>query len=330
MRSGVRGLFASGTFRAMEIDPHLTEPRSDPTAAGFRAGFVALVGLPNVGKSTLLNALVGERLSIVTPKAQTTQRRLLGIYSDESHQAVFIDTPGLLEPRYTLQKSMREEVLSALDDADLVVAVVDAGFDPSIAWAIEAGLSMDRPKLLCINKCDRVSDSDIEAIARSLSGGEWDAEVRTAASRGEGIADLRGAILSRLPESRPYYPTDDLSTAPVREFVAEMIRETCLEELDQEVPYSIAVQVEQFKERSRGKPTYIEAILFVDRESQKGIVVGKGGATIRRLGSRSRAKIERFLDQKVYLELRVKVLANWRKKPNQLRVLGFRVPAEET
>ncbi|MDH3746436.1 MAG: GTPase Era [Acidobacteriota bacterium] len=313
----------------MEIDPGLAAPSAEPIAPGFRAGFVALVGLPNVGKSTLLNALVGERLSIVTPKAQTTQRRLLGIYSDDAHQAVFIDTPGLLEPRYTLQRSMREEALSALDDADLVVAVVDAGFAPSIEWAADFGATLEARKLLCINKCDRVAEPVIADLEARLGGAGWDGVFRTTAPRGEGTAELLEGILSCLPISPPYYPVEDLSTAPVREFVAELIRETCLEELDQEVPYSVAIQVEQFKERRGGKPTYIEAILFVERESQKGIVVGKGGKTIRSIGSRSRTKIESFLDQKVYLELRVKVLANWRKRAGQLRVLGFRVPAEE-
>jgi GTP-binding protein Era len=299
------------------------------TDAPFRAGFVALIGLPNVGKSTLLNALVGERLSIVTPKAQTTQRKHLGIYSDEGHQAVFIDTPGLLEPRYTLQRSMREEALSALDDADVVVAVMDAGFDKSVDWVSAFGPSLASPKLLCINKCDRLSTSDLEGLERSFAAQDWTGMLRTTGTTGDGISDLRTAILAELPESPALYPTDELSDAPVRDFVAEMIRETCLEELDEEVPYSVAVQVEQFKERPGGKPTYIEALIFVERDSQKGIVVGKGGATIRKIGSRSRPKIEQFLDHKVYLELRVKVLPNWRKRANQLRVLGFRVPAEE-
>ena len=301
---------------------------------------MALIGLPNVGKSTLLNALVGERLSIVTSKAQTTQKKLLGIYSDDSHQAVFIDTPGLLEPRYKLQVSMREEALSALDDADIVVAVVDAAYRPSIEWVQEFGPGLRCPKLLCINKCDLVIQRDMETLQAGLVGpvegvgrrgaGAWGGVFHTDAVTGPGVDALRAGILATLPESPPFYPTEELSNAPVRDFVAEMIRETCLEELEQEVPYSIAIQVEQFKERGAGKPTYIECVIYVERESQKGIVVGKGGRTIRTIGARSRAKIEGFLDQPVYLELRVKVLANWRRKSNQLRLLGFRVPAEET
>ncbi len=291
---------------------------------------MALVGLPNVGKSTLLNAFVGERLSIVTPKAQTTQRKLLGIYSDEGHQAVFIDTPGLLEPRYKLHRSMREEALSALDDADVVVAVLDVGFEPSIEWARSFRSSFSGPALLCLNKCDRLSAPKLEELSTSLEGGGWDGVFRTTASKSDGVAPLRDAIVKRLPESPPLYPVDELSSAPVREFMAEMIRETCLEQLDEEVPYAIAVQIEQFKKRGKGKPTFIEAIIFVERESQKGIVVGAGGQTIRNIGTKARGKMERFLGERVYLELRVKVLANWRKKSHQLRVLGFRVPAEET
>ncbi len=301
------------------------------TGPGFRAGFVAILGLPNVGKSTILNALVGEHLSIVTPKAQTTRRNLLGIYSDGGHQAVFIDTPGLLEPRYTLQRSMREEALSALEGADVVVAVVDAGFEPSVAWVETFDLSgTESRNILCINKIDRIDRSGIEAMETRLGRGRsWFRLHRTVASEGLGIPELRASILEALPESPPYYPLDELSTAPVREIVAEYVRETCFEELQQEVPYSIAVQVEQFKERGRGRPTYVEAIIFVERDSQKGIVIGKGGQTIRNIGARSRTKIERFLEHPVYLELRVKVLPNWRKRVDKLRLLGFRTPSEE-
>jgi GTP-binding protein Era len=295
----------------------------------FRAGFVAIVGLPNVGKSTLLNAFLGERLAAVTPRAQTTQRRLLGIHSDETSQAVFIDTPGLLEPRYTLHRSMREEALSALEDADLVLAVADAGFEPSLDWADGFARSIRVPKILCLNKIDRAEASGGEALRARFAGG-WDGVYATCASTGEGVPELLEALSARLPESPPLYPVDELSDAPVRHFVAEMIRETCLEELADEVPYAVAVRIEEFRVRKGGRPTYIEAVIHVERESQKGIVVGAGGRTIRKLGSRSRRKIERFLGGQVYLRLRVKVLPNWRKKTHHLRVLGFRVPARES
>ena len=302
--------------------PHGSRP-------GFRAGFVAIVGRPNVGKSTLLNAFLGEPLSIVTPKAQTTQRRLLGICSQPSYQAVFVDTPGLLEPRDPLQRSMRAEALSTLDDADVVLGVVDAGFEPSIAWAKALPISSDRPALLCLNKVDRVSKREADELAAGWRGRGWAGVYRTRADRGEGVAGLLEVIGGLLPESPPLYPPDELSDAPVRDFVAEMIRETCLEELDDEVPYAVAVQVEEFRERKGGRPTYIEARLYVERASQKRIVVGAGGRTIRRIGTRSRGKIERFLGHRVFLELRVRVLANWRRQSNHLRLLGFRVPSEE-
>ncbi|MCY3598378.1 MAG: GTPase Era [Gemmatimonadetes bacterium] len=295
----------------------------------FRAGFVAIVGLPNVGKSTLLNAFLGERLAAVTPRAQTTQRRLLGIYSDEAAQAVFIDTPGLLEPRYTLHRSMREEALSALEDADLILAVADAGFEASLAWAAEFAHSVGVPKILCLNKIDRLETSGREELRARYASGGWHGVYGTCATSGEGVPEVLAALLGRLPESPALYPVDELSDAPVRHFVAEMIRETCLEELADEVPYAVAIRIEEFRDREGGRPTYIEALIYVEKESQKGIVVGAGGRTIRKLGTRSRLKIERFLGRRVYLRLRVKVLPNWRKKTHHLRVLGFRVPAQE-
>ncbi len=301
-------------------------------SSGFRAGFVAILGLANVGKSTLLNALVGERLSIVTPKAQTTRRRLLGIYTDAGHQALFIDTPGWLEPRYALQEAMQAEAAGALADADVTVVVLDAAYEPSLEWTREF---MDRvrraegTKILCINKIDLITASDLDAIVEGFEGGPWDAIVPTAADRRFSIEELRRSILGRLPESPPFYPEDELSDAPVREFAAELVRETCFEELSQEVPYAIAVRVEEFKDRGPDLPIYIETVLYVEKESQKGIVIGAGGKMIRRIGSAARRKIEGFLDRGVYLDLRVKVLPNWRKQYKHLRVLGFRVPAEE-
>ena len=311
----------SGTFAG------LLQPLVRPMT--FRAGFVAIVGLPNVGKSTLLNAFLGERLAAVTPRAQTTQRRLLGIYSNDTAQVVFIDTPGLLEPRYTLHRSMREEALSALEDADLVLAVVDAGFEPSLDWAAGFAQSIRGPTILCLNKIDRVEAPGREELRARFTNGAWDAVYGTCATNGEGVPELLEALSGFLPESPPLYPVDELSDAPVRHFVAELIRETCLEELADEVPYAVAVRIEEFRDRESGRPTYIEALIHVERESQKGIVVGAGGRTIRKLGTRSRVKIARFLGRRVYLRLRVKVLPNWRKKTHHLRVLGFRVPAQE-
>lgn len=294
----------------------------DASKESFSAGFVAVVGLPNVGKSTLVNALVGRRLAIVTPKAQTTRRRLLGIYSDESHQAVFVDTPGLLEPRYLLHEAMKEEAEAALEDADVVVYVVDAGYEPSLRAGREFGVEDAPPSVLCLNKMDRVAPADRQELVDSFPAEAWDAVVPTVATEGKGVDRLRRAVLSRLPASPPYYPLEDLSAAPLRFFVEEFVRETCFEELEEEVPYSVAVQVEAFRESE--EPVYISASLFVERASQKGIVIGKGGRMIRRIGASAREKIEAFLDRRVYLDLRVKVLPKWRRRADELARLGFR------
>jgi GTP-binding protein Era len=290
---------------------------------GFRAGFVAVVGLTNVGKSTLVNALVGRRLSIVTPKAQTTRRRLLGIYSDEDRQAVFVDTPGLLEPRYLLQEAMKMEAEAALEDADVVTYVVDAGFEPSLKAGRRFRVPGPRPAILCLNKMDRVDPEDRAALEASFRGEAWDEVVPTIATEGEGVERLREAILSRLPASPPYYPVDDLSSAPLRFFAEEFVREACFEELEEEVPYSVAVQVEEFREEE--EPLFISATLFVERSSQKGIVIGRGGRMIRRIGTSAREKIEAFMDRRVYLDLRVKVLKKWRKRADELAGLGFHI-----
>jgi GTP-binding protein Era len=290
---------------------------------GYRAGFVALVGLPNVGKSTLLNRLMGTRMSIVTPKAQTTRRRLLGIYSDESHQAIFVDTPGRLEPRYLLQEAMRAEATRAVDDADVLVYVVDAGYADSLADA----LAFKRPNgiacLLCLNKVDRVSDARSATLLDELNGAGWETVIPTVATAGKGIEALRRTVLAELPVSPPYYPADELSTAPLRYFAAEFVREACFDKLGQELPYSIEVMVDEFKERGGDRPTYIAARLFVERESQKGMVIGDGGTKIREIGSAARQRIEEFLEHRVYLDLRVRVLPKWRKRADHLKRLGY-------
>jgi len=292
------------------------------------AGFVALGGLPNTGKSTLLNELVGERLSIVTPKAQTTRQRLLAIYTDSRHQAVFVDTPGLLEPRYLLQAGMLEEAEQAATDADVIVYVADAGYERSLeharAWRPPRAL----PAILCLNKVDRIEAEILEELSRSFADGVWEAVVPTVATKGRGVEALRDEILARLPPGAFLYPEDELATAPLRFFAAELIRETCIEELGQELPYSIAVGIEEFREQE--EPVYIAATVFVERESQKGMVIGRGGGMVRRIGTRSRHKLESLVGSRVYLDLRVKVLRNWRKDPGRLKVLGYPVPSRRT
>lgn len=301
----------------------------DAASGGHRAGFCALVGLPNVGKSTLLNALVGTRLSIVTPKAQTTRKRLRGIYSGERGQVVFVDTPGLLRPRYALQSGMREEAEAAISDpdTDVLVYVVDCGYQPSLEAARGFEPSGSGRAVLCLNKIDRADPEQVEAWTREFRQAGWSRVVPARADRGTGVDELREAVLERLPESPPLYPTDELTTATLRELAADYVREACFELLEDEVPYSVAVRVEEFREDE--DPLYIGATLHVERESQKGIVIGKSGRMIREIGSRARPSIEELVGRQVYLDLWVKVLESWKKRPGALARLGLPQPEEE-
>jgi GTP-binding protein Era len=302
--------------------------RAGGEAADYRAGFVAMIGLPNVGKSTLVNALVGQRLAIVTPKAQTTRQRLLAIYTDERHQAVFVDTPGLLEPRYLLQQGMREEAERAAVEADIVVYVADVGYPRSIEHAREWSSLSGLPGVLCLNKIDRADAASIAQIrSEAERSGSWDAIIETRATHGVGIDELRTAVLDLLPPGSALYPEDDVATAPLRFFAAELVRESCFEELGQELPYSIAVGVEEFRESE--SPVFVGATIFVERDSQKGMVIGRGGVMVRKIGTATRLKLEALIEAPVYLDLRVKVLRNWRKNPARLKLLGYPVPSRK-
>lgn len=307
-----------------EAPPHLAAMNENPLP-DYSAGFVAIVGLPNVGKSTLVNRLTGESLSIVTARPQTTRQRVTAIYSTETHQAIFVDTPGLLEPRYLLHESMQREAESGAVDADVLVYVVDVGYKRSLEHALAFNPPAGPKAVLCLNKQDRVDVQELAAIQSQFeSTNTWEVVVATTATRGKGSETLLDAILSRLPPGPALYPIDEVATAPVRFFVAEKIREVCFQELEEELPYSLAVGIGEYRENA--DPVFIEATIYIERESQKGIVIGKGGRTIKRIGIRSRQNIERFIGTKVYLDLRVKVLANWRKNPGKLKLLGYPVP----
>lgn len=295
-------------------------------APDFRSGFVALVGLANVGKSTLVNALTGERLSIVTARPQTTRQRVTAILTTEDVQAVFVDTPGLLEPRYLLHESMQEEARGGAVDADVLVYVVDLGFETSVQHAVDYVAPDGTRPILCLNKADRPGSPEVAAqVERFERDGSWEAVIPTVATDGDGVDRLREAILERLPPGPAYYPEDEIATAPMRFFVAEKIREVCFEELGEELPYSLAVGIEEYREGS--EPLYIAATIYVERKSQKGMVIGKGGRMVRRIGIGAREAIEPFVGQHVYLDLHVKVLANWRKNPGKLKLLGYPVPS---
>ena len=295
--------------------------------ADTRAGLVALVGRPNAGKSTLMNALIGEKLSIVTSREQTTRERVLGILTEGSVQVVFVDTPGLLEPRYLLQQSMLEEALTAIDDADVVLLLLDPMRsdepvpDPDLLERLRAGRERLR---VVLNKLDIASAADVDRLRRWAREELGVEPMGIAAATGQGLDDLRNELAEALPPSPFLYPEEDLAAQPVRFFVAELIRETIFEEYGQEIPYSAGVRIEEFREAD--DPVYIRAEVFVERGSQKGILIGKGGSAIKRLGSRSRQKIEEFIGRRVYLDLWVKPLAGWRKKSSALKRLGYNVP----
>jgi GTPase len=293
-----------------------------------RAGHVALVGRPNVGKSTLLNALVGEKLSIVTPRAQTTRESVTGILTTERTQAIFVDTPGLLEPKYTLQRAMHETALEVIADADIVLLLLDAthpGERPQDDAALAALRRKRDHMIVLINKIDEGSSDAVETL-RNWAAAELQLEpLLVSAARGDGIDELRARLEQALPPSPFFYPEDELAIQPVRFFVAELVRETIFENYEQEVPYSTIVRVEEFRENE--DPVYIRATIYVERESQKPILIGRGGAGIRELGSRSREKIEAFLGTQVYLDLWIKALPNWRANIGTLRYLGYRLPS---
>ena len=282
-----------------------------------KAGIVAVVGKPNVGKSTLLNRIVGEKLSITSPKPQSTRDRVVGIYTTEDAQMVILDTPGLLNPRYALQEAMRTTAVRALEDADVVVYLGDAteGMPQPLATAADLEKSLSAPVIIALNKSDSVSAAERQRLAAD------DSIQLVSALNGDGVKKLMDSVAEKLPESPFLYPGDEISTQPVRFFVAELIRETVLDQLHDEVPYSVAVQVEEYREDR--SPLYIRAVIYVERESQKAIIIGAKGAQIKRVGEASRKKIEAFIGTQIYLDLWIKVLPNWRKKPETLSRFGY-------
>ena len=296
-----------------------------------RSGHIALVGRPNVGKSTLMNALVGEKLSIVTPRAQTTRERVFGILTSDDVQIIFVDTPGLLEPKYKLQQAMLETALSAIADSDVVLLLLDASRPDELPNADVQDILRSRQGQLvvAINKTDEARPAVIAGLQQWTRDRLGQTALELSALKGDGLPLLREALVSRLPESPFLYPADDLAVQSVRFFVEELIRETIFEQYEEEVPYATVARIEEFREERR--PIYIRATVYVERDSQKPIILGRGGAAIRELGKAARAKIEAFVDAPVYLDLWVKAMPNWRNKPTSLKFLGYPVPrADET
>ena len=284
-----------------------------------RAGIVTVAGRPNAGKSTLLNRIIGQKLAIVSAKPQSTRDRVVGIRTEGDTQMVILDTPGLLHPKYALQRAMRTTALDALNDADVIIHVVDATEGEREPLHVAAGIErLPRAAVItALNKVDLLPASRREQLAS-----EPDVQLISAAN-GDGIPELLARAASHLPESPFLYPEDEISTQHLRFFASELIRETALEQLSDEIPYSVACEIEEFREDR--KPVYIRAVLHVERDSQKRILIGAKGARIRSIGQAARVKIERLVEEPVYLDLWVKVLANWRKNANALARFGYKV-----
>lgn len=288
-----------------------------------KSGFVNIIGNPNVGKSTLMNALVGERLSIITSKAQTTRHRILGIVNGEDFQIVYSDTPGILKPNYKLHESMMKVVQGALKDADVILYVTDAteGTDHRSEYVDKIRLSGIKT-ILVINKIDLTTPEELEKLVD-----EWEKIlpdaliVPVSAAHVFNIGGLFDRILDMLPEGEPYYPKDALTDKTLRFFASEIIREKILLNYDKEIPYCVEIVIEEYKE----EPAIdrISAVIYVSRESQKGIIIGHRGSKLKKVGSEARADLEQFLGKKVFLQLFVKVNEDWRNSDRQLRRFGY-------
>lgn len=289
-----------------------------------KAGYVNIIGRPNVGKSTLMNQLVGERLSIITPKAQTTRHRILGIVNTPDTQIVYSDTPGMLEPKYALQVSMMAFVREAMKDADVMVLIVDANDRHFDFFGYEKAIAeMEIPLVIALNKIDLSDQEKMEAHVAALKEIFPKGEViPISALHDFGVNAIKERIESLLPESPPYFPKDELTDRPMRFFVSEIIRERILENYQKEVPYAVEVEVESYKDEE--KIVRISALIYVERKTQKGILIGHKGEKLKKVGTESRELLEEFIGKKVFLELFVKVDEDWRNKANRLKAFGYK------
>ena len=294
-----------------------------------RSGFVAVVGRPNVGKSTLTNYYLGQKIAIVSPKPQTTRNQLLGILTLSRAQIIFVDTPGIHKPHHKFGEYLVQEAVRAIPDSDLILWLADASTAPTdedrlVAEAIQSQKNRP-PVILALNKIDLLSREDVLLrLTQFTNLFQPDHTMPLSALRGDNRDELLNLIIETLPPGPRYFPEDQVTDQHTRFIAAELIREAALQTLRQEVPHALAVLVEEFKERSQNL-IYIAAKLFVERESQKGIVIGKGGLTLKKIGQIARPQIEELVDAKVFLELRVKVRPKWRKKKEELKRLGYSV-----
>jgi GTP-binding protein Era len=315
---------------------HLLIPEDLPP--DHRSGFVAVVGKPNVGKSTLMNAYLGQKVAIVSPKPQTTRNQLLGILTLERErggladaQVVFVDTPGIHQPRHKLGEYMVDAAVRAIPDADVNLFLVDASRPPGEEDRQIASILRERckePVILVLNKVDLLESPDLAQDRTRLyqALGEYEDTIGISALRGDNLELLLTATIDRLPLGPRYYPEDQITDQQLRFMAAELVREQVLRHMRQEIPYSVAVVVDQFKERTPDL-TYISANIFVERETQKGMILGQAGTMVKRIGRDARREIEKLLGTRVYLELWVKVRKKWRKDEKELRRLGYTLPS---
>lgn len=293
-----------------------------------KSGYIAIIGKPNVGKSTLMNALMGERLSIVTNKPQTTRKRVLGILSDEKSQIIFLDTPGIIEPTYLLQKKFVQFVDHSVKDADLIVLIIDIVTDPKGENALSDQivlriLKMKKPKILLINKIDQSNEELLNDLTKEIESKKiFEQIIPISALENFNVDTVLESIKEKLPVGPKYFPDDQLTDEPERFFVSEIIREKIFETYKEEVPFSTEVVIDQFLERETSKD-FISAHIIVERETQKPIIIGKNGEAIKRLGRIARESIELFLQREVFLELRVKVKPKWRNDNKMLKAFGY-------
>lgn len=295
----------------------------------YKTGYVAILGLPNSGKSTLLNSILGQKLSIITAKPQTTRKKILGILSDENFQIIFLDTPGIISPSYLLQEKMMEVINNSLNESDIIILLVDAKEDPSgerllnQEFAKKVISETKKPILLIINKVDLITQEEANKLIKRFEEQQMFNEViPLSATLNFNTKRLVEDVLKYLPQGPKLFPDDQLTDANERFFISELIREKLFELYRDEVPYSCEVIIAEFKEREE-KKDYISAEIVVEKDSQKAIIIGKGGAAIKKLGQISRKSVEEFLQREVYLELRVKVRKKWRSDENMLKSFGY-------
>ncbi len=287
-----------------------------------KSGFVNIVGLPNVGKSTLMNALVGTKLSIVSPKAQTTRKRILGILNHENYQIVFGDTPGILQPAYKLQETMATAIKESLEDADVLIYLLEPGMNEAVAAGWMQMIKTKAPVFVVINKIDIIGEGMLEMKLNFWRNHEGVVAVMGVSAQEKlKLNELIEMLLAHLPEGEPYFSKDDLSDRNVRFFAGEMVREKIFKLYKEEIPYHTEVKVQSYKEKA--DLDVIQADIIVNRESHKGIIIGKNGAALKRLGTASRKEIEAFVGKKIFLELTVKVQENWIQHSQQLKRLGY-------